>query len=347
MTATPPIEGDLSASGELVELTPVCTAFGLGAPVRVIVIAEGLMNRNWRVDTAVGSFAVKQIRDVDAAQAMFQHGVTRRLADGGLPVPAPLETPAGRTVAVVGGQPYAVLPWVDGEHLPPLAWTAEQCGQVGELLGRIHLLLREVRPAGPAAVRPQVPDLAMMEEKVDRYLELVAQRVQPDAFDAFVVERLVQRRALLARIGELRPDGAVELVPAGYTHGDFHDLNLLFVGGRIGAVVDWDRLGVRSWCYELARAATLMFGYGDERGMDLVRTAAFAAGYTAVTGVTGGEVAAAAQRLWWDRVADLWQLKSRYVKHDTSCDHLFRSASALVDWWTDHRDAVSEALTSR
>jgi homoserine kinase type II len=340
-TAGPDVEGDVAA------LAQVCSAFGLDSPYRVEVIVEGLMNRNWRVDTACGSYAVKQIRDVAVEQARFQHAATVRLAAAGVRVPAPLATRAGETVVVVGGQPYAVFPWVAGGHLRPLDWTGDQCTHVGDVLGRIHTVLRDVLPVDQLSMGTMVPEAAKVKGDIDRYLSLIDALPDRDAFDAFVVERLAERRALLERMVHLRPDDTVVLSPVGYTHGDFQDLNLLFDGGQVSAVVDWDRLGVRPWCYELARSATLMFGYGDGRALDLGRAAAFAAGYAAVTGVSGAQVTAATERLWWERVADFWQLKLHYVKHDSSCDHLFRSASALVAWWSEHRDAVSAALTSR
>ena len=36
-----------------------------------------------------------------------------------------------------------------------------------------------------------------------------------------------------------------------------------------------------------------------------------------------------------------------YTAGDTSCDHLFRSASALLWWWTSHREELAGSLTSR
>ena len=39
---------------------------------------------------------------------------------------------------------------------------------------------------------------------------------------------------------------------AGWTHGDFHDLQVLWDDGRVSAVLDWDRLGVRRLAAEVA-----------------------------------------------------------------------------------------------
>ncbi len=81
-------------------------AFGLGAVQQVEVNAAGLMNRNWRVTAAGGTFAVKQVLDIDAAAARRQHAATRALADRGRPVPAPLSTTGGDTLLEHDGQIY-------------------------------------------------------------------------------------------------------------------------------------------------------------------------------------------------------------------------------------------------
>ena len=135
--------------------------------------------------------------------------------------------------------------------------------------------------------------------------------------------------------------------PCGYTHGDFQHLNILWAKGRISAVLDWDRLDVRPLGLELARSATLLFGCGDERGLDLTRVAAFSSGYRHLRPVSDADLADAVHRLWWERISnDLWQLRLHYEEAATSCDHLFFSASKLLTWWTANRDAVTAAFTT-
>jgi hypothetical protein len=103
----------------------------------------------------------------------------------------------------------------------------------------------------------------------------------------------------------------VSVEPCGYTHGDFQYLNLLWNQGRVSAVLDWDRLDVRPVGLEVARSATLLFGCGDERVLDLARVNAFGNGYRQRRPVA--DLADAVHRLWWERVSnDLWQLRLQY-----------------------------------
>ncbi|MFG1878006.1 phosphotransferase [Sphaerisporangium sp. NPDC049003] len=307
------------------------------------------MNRNWRVDTSGGSVAVKQILDVSAEQALFQHRATAALAAAGLPVPAPLTTNAGQTVLHVDEAVFAAVAWVDGEHIEGARWSLRQCRQVGELLGAVHAGLAQALPDGVGPIVHRVPEAAKAKADLDHYQALIDERPRLDDFDRAARAQLSARRELLESVGHLRPDDSAALEPAGYVHGDFHPLNLLWDrSGQVVAVLDWDRMGRRrAYAYELARSMTLMFADPDTGVVDLERAAAFTCAYRGVVAIGEEQLLSALRLLWWERVCDLWQLNWHYVRHDTSCDHLFASACALLEWWTAHLELVEQALTTR
>lgn len=338
---------------ELAQLLRAAACFGLEPARRPARIAAGLMNPNWRVETPAGVFVLKQVRDVHADQALFQHQVTAALARRGFPAVAPLPGDGGGTLARVGDGVFACYPWVNGAHRSGLDLTESECVGLGELLARLHSALDDVAPASRARREPvtePVTETVKAKVKIDRYMALVEAREVFDDFDRLAAARLAERRELLERYAYLRPDETSAGGPVGWVHGDFHHLNLLWgADGQIAAVLDWDRLKVWGYASELARAATLLFGHGDERGLDLDRVAAFAAGYrhaTAAGRLTAVQIGDAVHRLWWERLCDLWQLAWHYERGDTSCDHLFVSASALLAWWSDHRGDVTSAFTA-
>ncbi|RSM64050.1 hypothetical protein DMB66_21295 [Actinoplanes sp. ATCC 53533] len=326
-------------------LQQVADAFGLGLVVSADEVTEGLMNRNWRVTTTLGEWAIKQVLDVDAAAARRQHRATAALARLGLPVPVPVIADDD-SVVIVDGAVYAVLPWANGVHRHGLTLTMDEAAALGELLARLHTALAEIMPLAPHHLMVSVTDVATAHAKIDRYLNLITERPDRDDFDRYAETQLHHRRRLLEQTADLRPAAVIPVEPCGYTHGDFQYLNLLWNRGSVSAVLDWDRLDVRPLGLEIARSATLLFGHGDERGLDLDRIAAFSTGYRQRRPVADTGLADAVHRLWWERVSnDLWQLRLHYDRADTSCDHLFTSASALLAWWTTHRDAVTAAFT--
>jgi len=334
-----------AAERELV--AQVCSWFGLGEPTGVRRVAEGLMNRNWQVATPAGMVAVKQVADAGADAVRDQHAAVTALARAGLPVPTPVAGPGGVTLLEHPAGLFAVLPWTAGAHRSGLSLSHAECQMLGALLGRLHVALAGALSPPDAEVTPQATKAAAARERIGRYLDLAGSTQPPDDFDRLAMRRLRQRAGLLEDLAHLRPGDQVLAGPAGWTHGDFHDLQVLWHDGQVSAVLDWDRLGVRPLAAEVVRSGTLLFGYGDSRGLDVGRVAAFTCGYREVVPLADGDLRDAVHRLWWERLCDCWQLKWHYERGDRSCDHLFASASALLEWWCGHRSEVSGAFTSR
>ncbi|MFD0525365.1 phosphotransferase [Paractinoplanes durhamensis] len=157
-------------------------------------------------------------------------------------------------------------------------------------------------------------------------------------------DRLAARPARGARRTAARP-GPVG--PAGWTHGDLQPYNLLAENGRVTGVLDWDRLGVRTYGLEVVRTATITFSTGDQGAVDLARVAAFALAYRVHIKVSDAELADAAHRRWWVLATDPWPLDRHYRDGDTTCDHLFGRRGRALRWWTGHRAEVIAALTHR
>ncbi|MGR7000726.1 hypothetical protein ACU686_26190 [Yinghuangia aomiensis] len=99
------------------DLDAVCERFRLGRPVSVAYLATGIMNRNWRLEAAAGTFAVKQLLDVAPDAARRSAAVCAALAATGLPACPPVLTRDGDPVLVVAGRAYLVSPWARGEHV--------------------------------------------------------------------------------------------------------------------------------------------------------------------------------------------------------------------------------------
>ena len=337
-------------------LTPEVTAvladrFALGAVSSCVPITSGLMNLNWRLTTAAGVFAVKRLRDASPAAVRRQHQVLPRLAERGLPVPAARTTRTGDCLTEIDGDWYATIGWLPGAHRTGLQLSLPACRRLGDLVGHLHASLREVLPGAPPALGDDPPQVADTAAELDRLARAAAARGADldafDDFDDFATTEIAWRRHQLHEVGHLRPQAAAAVRPAGWTHGDLNDLNLLFTGELVSGVLDWDRLGVRPYGLEVVRTATLLFGTGDERGADLRRIAAFTAGYRARIDISDHALRDAAHRRWWALVSDTYFLRLHYDQDNPSCDHLLRRSAILLRWWTRHRDDLDAALTDR
>jgi Ser/Thr protein kinase RdoA (MazF antagonist) len=331
--------------GQADDLPALVQAYGLGDIRTVRYLADGLMNRNWRVEAAGGEFALKQIIDVSVPLARRNLSVVAALAADG--VPACPATRRGDLVAEVADRGYALFPWVRGTHPRGTELDLPQVLKLGALLGRIHEGLestgKALLPQLPDEMRTSIADVQRALAEADRFRVLAAADSGPFAAEA--ASFLEQRTMLLEEFADQRPASDVPQGPFGWTHGDFQHLNILWDQGAVRGVLDWDRIRVRPFGEEVARSATLLFGR-DKGDLDLDRVAAFVQGYRSVVDLSVEALADAVHRLWWKRMADYWHLEFHYDRNDHSCDHLFVSASLFLDWWTGHLSEVQDAFAS-
>ena len=330
-------------------LTPAVVAaladqFDVGAVSSCVPITHGLMNTNWRWETAAGVFAVKQLRDASPVAVRRHHEVLPRLAEQGLPVPAPRATSGGDSLCKIDSHWYAMIGWLPGVHRTGSQLNLPDCRRLGELVGRIHTGLRKVLPDALPSLADNPRQVADTEAKLDRLAR--AATAGRDDFDRFAATEIAWRRRLLHEVAGQRPHTTAAVRPVGWTHGDINHLNLLFTGGQVTGVLDWDRLDVRTYGLEVVRTATLLFGTGDHDGVDLPRIAAFTAGYRAHVTISDDALRDAAHRRWWTLVCDTWFLRLHYDENNRSCDHLLRTSGRLLRWWTDHRAELDAALTA-
>ncbi|MEU6483447.1 phosphotransferase [Streptomyces sp. NPDC046887] len=127
-----------------------------GEPLSCVPVAQGLLNRGYRLATSRGSYFLKQhldARTADRATIIRQHRATERLGALGVPVAPPLPDSEGRTVALVDGHCYALHPWVEGSHRGGAQLTAAGSRRLGALLGLVHTALEQVMAVteGPGA----------------------------------------------------------------------------------------------------------------------------------------------------------------------------------------------------
>lgn len=326
-------------------LDELASMFAIGKVTSCEFLPAGLMNRNWRLHTDTGAFALKECRDSSRGDMHRNLAAAAELRQAGLPVPAPQPTRRGALAAEAAGSQWCLLPWTPGEHRPGPELTAGEAQELGSILGLIHHSLRDcaVLPApGPPKWTPASDAEAAV--ALRRFAALIAARPAPDTFDKAAAALLDQRMRLLSRFADGAPPLPRTTEPFGWTHGDFQHLNVLWEADEIVAVLDWDRIKPQFLADEVARAAVIQCEDGVG-GLDLANITAFAGGYRAVTGTAGSALAAAADRLWWKRLTGSWQLIFHYDRGDNSCDHLFTAGEAVLAWWCEHRAEVTAAFT--
>jgi aminoglycoside phosphotransferase (APT) family kinase protein len=215
----PPALADLGP-----ELARVCAEALAGAVVTGVRPAPGGHSGFTYVldlDRAPGALVVRVpppgARPVGPADVLRQARVMAALGRAGIPVPAVMATGEG------GGRPFAVMSFVAGEPVAAAA-AAEAPGRLLAAALDVLAAIRSLEPeaTGLAGEEPRAP--AWQVERWERLMARGAPELTARAPE--LAERL---------LGSAPPPAVPALV-----HGDYHFGNLLFAGGRVAAVLDWE-----------------------------------------------------------------------------------------------------------
>jgi homoserine kinase type II len=285
--------------------------YSVGALVACEPIQAGIENTNYFVTTAQGRYVLTLFERLPAEELPFYLGLMSHLARHGIPCPAPIADLNDRFLQHLNGKPAALVTRLPGRSLD--APDERHCGELGALLGRMHLAGRTYatyleNPRGPKWWRFAAKEVRSFLKKP--HLELLDEELQFQSEHRF-------------------PD-----LPRGPVHADLFRDNALFEKERLCGVIDFYFAGVDCLLYDLAVCANdWCLGEGDR--LDPKRTRALLAACHAVRPLTALErdawpamLRAAALRFWLSRLHDFHLPRAGVRVHAHDPEHFRRILEA-------------------
>jgi len=297
------------------QLAEACAAFGLPPPDRVQPEPKGRVNTSFHLWSGGERWFLRIAEAATPAEVAFEAEVLRYLHAAHYPVARLVPAAGGLPSVTVAGRPAVLFAYAAGEEKASAELTADHCRRIGEQLGRLHDLAAGFTEERPNPYGP---------ERVAAWLGGLGD----GGADVEV------RAALPLFRRELAAAGALPGAPRGLCHGDLFTDNVLWLGDRVGTILDWEMscteafawdlaVAVDAWCYtdrhDHLRAVALLEGYRSRRRVEPETVAAlhafarfqalrwavgrlrtFPAGRPA-----GGEVAWKDWRRYRDRLQDL------------------------------------------
>ncbi|HTA88131.1 MAG TPA: homoserine kinase [Polyangiaceae bacterium] len=262
----------------LTELTPaaaIALVAQFGLELRAIEpLSAGSVNSNFRLTDVHGHvFFARLYEEQDHSGAAREHALVAALHAAGVPVVRALRGADGKSLADFQGKAFAVFPWVAGEILCQGRVTSEACRKLGAALARVHLSSSSA-PALPEG-RFRIPDLR---ERLVRVSAAGRSTLLPAV--AEIRERLDHYEAIR--------DKGLEL---GICHGDLFRDNVLWQGGEVSALLDFESACSNNFAYDLM-VTVLAWCYGSAFELALVR--GLFDGYRSVRPLPAREVCALA-----------------------------------------------------
>jgi Ser/Thr protein kinase RdoA (MazF antagonist) len=248
----------------------VATAFGIDTRGAVATpLHGGYSNRTVRIDARAGRFVVRRYGSLHVSRAAiaFEHAVAAHAAARMREVVAPLRDGTGRSIVTApDGGLAAVLPYIDGETgRRDLASARAAAG----VLARFHRTMRDFHVAGGMRSTRFLGALSVLRERFTRFAA-DPQTARKVDWNALVV-------AATAAAARVAPRAA--LLPHVVAHGDPNPGNVVFAGGHVRGLIDFDFAHETERVYDVG---TLLDEFGranDDAPLDLALIGPLIAAY--------------------------------------------------------------------
>jgi len=251
------------------DLTPILERYDIGEPLSLTPIAEGTANTNYMFATTTGRYVCTLFeRPEEAAQMSWLPQFLEYLNNKGQNVITYLPDTTGSFVQYIGKKVCVISYYLRGEHGKQTAKHAEKAGAT---LANLHIAS-------------------------EGYAAPVAQAWAAEAHQAFAkkltcTEHPMYKKLYAEPAWQVSNQESRLNLPQGVTHADFFPDNVLFEGGYVSGVIDFNLAGLDAFAFDLAMALTAWGFDTDGKHLPAVFKG-FYKGYTNVRPLTAKEAAA-------------------------------------------------------
>jgi homoserine kinase type II len=248
------------------ELARFIASYDVGALTSCKGIAEGVENSNYLVNTSNGRYILTLYEKRVAREDLpYFLELMEHLAARGINCPLPVHDREGRTLRELSGRQAALITFLDGVSVRRP--SIEQCGLLGEALGRFHLAGQNfpMRRANDLSLAGWQALFAAVRDRADGIIPEFAKTIGRE-------------------LKELEWRWPADL-PQGVVHADLFPDNVFFLGDRLSGLIDFyfacdDVLAydvvicLNAWCFEadasfnITKARALLRAYETERPLE-------------------------------------------------------------------------------
>ena len=226
----------------------------------------------------------------EPTRVAFSHAIQAELASKQFPLPHVLATRDKRTHLELGGYTYELFEYIPGS---PYNQSLEATADAGRVQALYHKLLQHFASpvAPPTGSYHSAPSV---EQSFDKILRHLAKRSDATTLCRFLLDSYLHARDSVE-------DAGLSRWPAQIVHGDWHPGNMLFMGDRVVAVIDYDSARLLPRIIDTANGAlqfSILAGASNEdlarwpAHIDEARFKRFLRGYDSVTLLSQAELRA-------------------------------------------------------
>jgi homoserine kinase type II len=262
--------------------------YAVGNLVSYEGISDGIENTNYFVTTDQGRFVLTLFEQHEFGELAYFLEVMTLFYEHGIPSAHPAADKQGHYLKILCGRPAALVMRLSGRGVNTVA-TIEQCQQIGNILGKMHVAGQSFKSQRPTGRGPD-----WRQNMAEHLL------AKMDAESAAMLKNELAFQAGYAQLD----------LPSGVTHSDLFRDNALFEGNELKGIIDFYyacneyllydlAVAINDWCVdedgyvEISRFQALMNAYQQQRMLSEAEQANF-----------NLVLRAAALRFWLSRLQD-------------------------------------------
>jgi homoserine kinase type II len=231
--------------------------FSLGKLSKFLGIPAGSVNTHYLLNTSKGKFFLKIDEAKNFQEAQRELALLLFLREQGFPCPRPLTNRQNHPLMEYEGKPVSIYPYLAGASFSEESLSLSQLEKIGHVLASLHLLGQ--------TYKRNLENRFRSERVIQLYLDVKARLPTYFRHLIHVLDSEIEHQAQYAE----------ERLPKGIIHGDLFADNILFRGGKVVAVLDFEAAAYGKFIYDLSTAVNALCyidgGYSIERFDALLR----------------------------------------------------------------------------
>lgn len=292
-------------------LQNLCREYSLGEVFSITDVTEGILNKNYILETSSGKFFIKLVREKSRALLPYTAAAEELMRERGIPAICMLVSKGGEKFVSYGKATYSVYPFIESDRSH--TYNLEDYRTMGVMLGKVHR-------AGSTDIpsffldkhwkeKPKEQTVTDLEEYKSRILAKETRDAIDDTFLVYINLKL-----------DLVPTLEMDTVLSNSTliQGDYHAGNLLInkTTREIVGICDWEKAEMAPRAMELARSILYICFDGEyEDAVEINTASSFLSGYITEYPIDKEEILAGFQVRLRRHILTSW-LENHYYNYE-------------------------------
>ncbi len=318
-------------------LNRLCADFKLETIESVTEVTEGILNKNYILQTNRGKYFIKEVRAKSKEMLPVTAQIEELMVERGIPAVCMLASVAGRKFVEYDGTAYSLYPFIESDRSHN--YSLGDYRNMGVMLGKIHLAGNQNIPEllTPNKFREKSKEDEF--RKIEEFKARILSKEKIDSIDKEFLEYIQLKLDLIPSL-DMNP-----VLPSDtLTHGDYQAGNLLIhtKSREIIGVCDWEKAEMAPRAYELGRAILYISFTGDyteEQGIASAKE--IITGYNSVYPIAKEEFQAGLEIRLRRMVLTTWLEDHYYNLSDSRGNHFVSHETKLI------RDFIQNGLKDR